>query len=78
MAVVEWNREMMGDEGTMSERQPVELKFIHHLKDGKEEVQTGIYVFDNLTIKDLYKFCKECEILPDAVEIDMHQFEEEE
>ena len=72
MAVVEWNREM-GEE-----RQPVELKFIHRLKDGKEEVQTGIYVFDNLTIKDLYKFCKECEIRPDAVEIDMHQFEEEE
>ena len=60
------------------ERQPVELKFIYRLKDGKEEVQTGIYVFDNLTIKDLYKFCNECKIRPDAVEIDMHQFEEEE
>lgn len=61
----------------MSKRQPAELKFIYRLKDGKEGVRTEIYVFDNMTIKDLYEFCKGCEIPPDAVEIDMHQFEEE-
>lgn len=59
----------------MSELQTVELKFIY--KDGKEGVRTEIYVFDNMTIKGLYEFCKGCEIPPDAVEIDMHQFEEE-
>lgn len=50
-------------------REPVELRFAWQKEDGVH-VHTGIYLFDNTTIRELIEFARSCEEeRPDWVEI---------
>lgn len=64
----------------MRDTKPAELCVVWKQADGTEAVQTGIYVFDNMTIKDIRKLM-ECysergEELPYKVEFRVKEEEE--
>lgn len=59
---------------------PVELRAVWKNQDGTEKVQTGIYVFDNTTIKEVRDlmmcYRSRGEDVPDYIEIDVTDDEE--
>ena len=63
-------------------RRTIELRPIWNMGDGRQLVQTGVYVFDDTTLADVYRllagYKDRVEGLPTTVEIDLAQFEGEE
>ncbi len=65
-------------------RETVELRAVIRLKDGREIVQTGIYVFSDTTIAQIRKLMEKGIVIEGVrcpvayVEIDMKDKEEEE
>ena len=64
----------------MSNRKPAELCAVWKQADGTEAVMTGIYVFDNMTIRDIRKlmmcFAERGEEPPYKVEFKVKEEEE--
>ena len=63
-------------------RKPIEIYAIWDLPDGKQGVQTGIYLFNINTLEDVYELLKSYEKrggrMPSRFEVAMAQFEEDE
>lgn len=56
---------------------PVEIRMSNALPDGTVVVRTGVYVFENTTLKDVYELVRKADPKPDFIEMDIAQFEEE-
>lgn len=56
-------------------KETVEICFAYS-DDEKLEIQNGIYVFADWTIKQLIEFAKNCDNMPDFIEIGTDQFME--
>ena len=56
---------------------PVEIRMSNALPAGTVVVRTGVYVFENTTLKDVYELVRKADPKPDFIEMDIAQFEEE-
>ena len=59
-------------------RKPIEIRFAWNQPDGNVLVQTGIYIFNTMTLQEVYELAKRSENPPDFIEMDIAQFEEDE
>ena len=58
-------------------RKTIEIRMAWNLPNGSVGVQTGVYVFEDTTLKQVYDLVKDMENRPDFIEMDIGQFEED-
>lgn len=61
----------------MSKREPIELRFAWQKEDGIH-IQSGIYVFDDMTLKEVVNWARELDNSPDWIELNVMLAEVEE